>query len=419
MRIKNIFKDINFIDDSENELSILGKIYFNELEKISIDSLLCHDNLKFLKLIIRLPHLKGRPAIERYISNPNLRNNHIEINDDSQIKIRNKNVNVSFAGCHFTEKSDNLLNAGVRYADKIYAVFNNEEMNNFVNDNMNLINIFQKIHKYFSLTNSNENNFIEYELRCFDLLKISKNFLMTNKPDKENLYAIIGLCYLLKAYPAIWIDCKNDISANDFNNSLSNSWNLILGACNNFLINTDLDNKFKWHIIFHLLGAIEWLGYLYSDTVFFPRKREAGKHLIELFEIIFRSDSVSKTIMLESIWVLSWIGLVTNDKYISTFLKKILKKFRDERYECQFPVLLNNIIEAINRTDNEDYRKAFSLIIALNNDGSINNSNNHKLLQPILKKMQSLCKSEKEIKKFIKIIFQKNSGKYLHLIKGE
>jgi len=384
---------------TEIEIKYLTELYLCELEKFELSNTeIKDDNLKLVKLIIRLPTLIDKPAIELYSIQTieAINSNQLILNSDSKIKIDENKSNVSFAGCSFKNIKDSMLNAGVRYFDKVYAIIDTKQKENkFLEENKIIIEIMQKYESDFTCLPKTNFECSPYLVSSFELFNISKKLSYL---DQYDINRLIGICYLLKAFAGTWMTHKEKPGKFRWENDLLRSWNFIIYAFRNIINNNNCDKKIKWHSVFHLLGAVEWLGYLYANSIFLTPKNKNGEFLSKILEKLIISTYVPLHIILEAIWTASWIGLATADKNIAIMLGKSLAHYNNREIATRCPIIISNLKDAFNRTTNEEYRKIFCSLIAVGQDGTINNFSENKVFKKHLKDIRNYLEHEDEIR---------------------
>ena len=385
--LNNLLNNPKFIFNRKRRLYNIGLNIYKDWGTIYSYS---NINKKPIKLIVSLkPFMRlhndyNAPIIEAYVFPQGLNINTIE--RPQWIFIQGDPLKISFAGSNISHE---MRSVGVGFYDKVYAVMDNIRISDINNNGRKIIDsISGEYNAYFSkfkgllpyqeLAKSLKN---ELSLRIRDY---KYEFYSTaKKPDND--YELIGRCYLLKSFTAFYSDLieKKNLFRSDAE-SLILIWIFFLDSLD-LLINENLniENKTKKILIFHLLGSIEWIGYLYWRYVlpsnFNYMKKVKQNQFIRFVQLINKIIKTDLILIFESIWAVSWIGLVADESSRKLLYRQLeyLGMYQDDSYYNNF--IKKNILLARYRMFDAEFRSAMALLLCSNKSGKIIQYKEHPL----------------------------------------
>jgi len=311
----------------------LNMSFFDELKR----------GLTPLKLVVRAETV-GRPALEWYVE-PSL--------DISKVKAPQglfntdgRDVKLAFAGS-ILERA-NLQNHCVGFMDKVYANFSVEDKGLLSEHTIGALAMLEKASSCFSCAKevdrcpNCELDSHPYNRQLTALKKRLTNdscpkILAPNSADVLEAATVVAL--LLKAYAGVFESCPRS------HTHVTTCWRDLVSMTKKLIVSKTNELIPVSALLFHLVGALEWVAYLYAPNIFriskvWEKKRDEPD-LNDFVSVLgYLLDSTRATlrkenndfllICLEVVWAASWIGIVTGAEKMSTILEAFLRTARAE-----------------------------------------------------------------------------------------
>ncbi|MCK5799589.1 MAG: hypothetical protein KAI47_20505 [Deltaproteobacteria bacterium] len=144
------------------------------------------------------------------------------------------------------------------------------------------------------------------------------------------------------------------------------------------------------HILYHLLAALEWLGYLYASSLFEGPSTtivDLAKLRVEEPKLKAFSESVQQTLLhipedvtpvalalrLQALWATSWIGLATGAESLKDVSKNFLLAWIKDTNNTRRapPILVANVFLAWARTESLALRKQMASYLTSQEAGAV------------------------------------------------